>query len=81
MSHRIDISSQQTTGSLNWAFCGLLVVATAMALPSAKAAEFIKQKVLTDADRQGLIRHAFLKRVRIENKVKVQEVLQSSCCQ
>ena len=39
MSHRIDISSQQTTGSLNWAFCGLLVVATAMAPPSAKAAE------------------------------------------
>ncbi len=39
MSHRIDISSQQTTGSLNWAFCGLLVVATAMVPPSAKAAE------------------------------------------
>ncbi|WP_322992355.1 hypothetical protein [Limnohabitans sp.] len=39
MSHRIDISSRQTTGRLNWVVCGLLVVATAMALPSAKAAE------------------------------------------
>ncbi|MEY2636554.1 MAG: Peptidylprolyl isomerase [Bacteroidota bacterium] len=37
--------------------------------------EFIKQKVLTDADRQGLIRQAFMKRVRIENKVKVQEAV------
>ena len=35
--------------------------------------EFIKQKVLTDADRQGLIKQAFMKRVRVENKVIVQE--------
>jgi Tfp pilus assembly protein FimV len=39
MSHRIDISSQPMTGALNWAACGLLVVATAMALPCAQAAE------------------------------------------
>lgn len=35
--------------------------------------EFIKQKVLTDADRQSLIKQAFMKRVRVENKVIVQE--------
>jgi peptidyl-prolyl cis-trans isomerase SurA len=40
--------------------------------------EFIKQKVLTDADRQGLIRQAFLKRVRTENKVKVQEAVKKA---
>ena len=40
--------------------------------------EFIKQKVLTDADRQGLIRQAFMKRVRIENKVKVQEAVKKA---
>ena len=39
MSHRIDISSQQTQASLNWAACGLLVAATAMAMPDAQAAE------------------------------------------
>ncbi len=37
--------------------------------------EFVKQKVLTDADRQGLIRQAFMKRVRTENKVVVQEAV------
>lgn len=40
--------------------------------------EFIKQKVLTDADRQGLIKQAFMKRVRIENKVIVQEAVKKA---
>jgi len=35
--------------------------------------EFIKQKVLTDPDRQELIKKAFIKRVRFENKVVVNE--------
>lgn len=39
MSHRIDTSSQHNSGRLNWAFCGWLVAATALALPGAKAAE------------------------------------------
>lgn len=39
MSPRIDISLQRTQASLNWAACGLLVAATAMAMPGAQAAE------------------------------------------
>lgn len=35
--------------------------------------EFIKQKVLTDPDRKELIKNAFMKRVRVENKVSIQE--------
>jgi peptidyl-prolyl cis-trans isomerase SurA len=35
--------------------------------------EFIKQKVLTDPDRKELIKNAFMKRVRVENKVLVNE--------
>jgi peptidyl-prolyl cis-trans isomerase SurA len=37
--------------------------------------EFVKQKVLTDADRQSLIRQAFMKRLRSENKVIVHEAV------
>lgn len=40
--------------------------------------EFVKQKVLTDADRQGLIRQAFMKRVRTENKVLVNEAVKKA---
>jgi peptidyl-prolyl cis-trans isomerase SurA len=35
--------------------------------------EFIKQKVLTDPDRKELIKNAFMKRVRVENKVVINE--------
>ena len=35
--------------------------------------EFIKQKVLTDPDRKELIKNAFMKRVRVENKVSINE--------
>lgn len=35
--------------------------------------EYIKQKVLTDPDRKELIKNAFMKRVRVENKVTVNE--------
>jgi len=40
--------------------------------------EFIKQKVLTDPDRQALIKQAFMKRVRAENKVVVQEAVKKA---
>jgi peptidyl-prolyl cis-trans isomerase SurA len=41
-------------------------------------AEFIKQKLLTDGDRQGLIKQALLKRVRAENKVVVNEAVKNA---
>ena len=40
--------------------------------------EFIKQKVLTDPDRKELIKNAFMKRVRLENKVSVNEATQKA---
>jgi peptidyl-prolyl cis-trans isomerase SurA len=40
--------------------------------------EFIKQKVLTDPDRKELIQQALLRRVRLENKVLVQEAVKNA---
>jgi len=40
--------------------------------------EFIKQKVLTDPDRKELIKNAFMKRVRLENKVSINEATQKA---
>ena len=40
--------------------------------------EFIKQKVLTDPDRKELIKNAFMKRVRVENKVTVNEAVKKA---
>lgn len=37
-------------------------------------AEYLRQKVLTDGERSAIIRQSFMKRVRMENNVKVDEV-------
>jgi peptidyl-prolyl cis-trans isomerase SurA len=36
-------------------------------------AEYLRQKVLTDAERSAIIRQSFMKRVRVENKVTIDE--------
>lgn len=37
-------------------------------------AEYLRQKVLTDGERSAIIRQSFMKRVRMENNVKIDEV-------